>query len=60
MQDVGFYGVETCRSQRHSVPCLGVVEQRNTGVLSLIDHTHSSATELSCDFVVGHGLADHV
>jgi hypothetical protein len=30
------------------------------GVLCLIDHTHPTAAELLCDFVVGDGLADHV
>ncbi len=29
------------------------------GVLGLVDHTHSTATELYQDFVVGDGLADH-
>jgi len=29
------------------------------GVLSLVDHTHSTAAQFLCDFVVGNGLADH-
>ncbi len=29
------------------------------GVLSLVDHTHPTATQFLCDFVVGDGLADH-
>ena len=29
------------------------------GVLGLVDHTHTTATQLLCDFVVGDGLADH-
>ncbi len=28
-------------------------------VLRLVDHTHPTAAELLCDFVVGNGLADH-
>ncbi len=30
-----------------------------TGVFRLVDHTHATATELLCDFVVGDGLVDH-
>ncbi len=29
-------------------------------VFSLVDHTHPTAAELLCDFVVGDGLVDHV
>jgi len=29
------------------------------GVLSLVDHTHPTAAQLLCDFVVGDGLVDH-
>ncbi len=28
-------------------------------VFRLVDHTHPTATQLLCDFVVGDGLADH-
>ncbi len=30
------------------------------GVLGLVDHTHPTATQFLCDFIVGDGLADHV
>ncbi len=30
-----------------------------SSVLSLVDHTHSTTTQLLCDLVVGDGLADH-
>ena len=30
------------------------------GVLSLVDHTHSTTAELLCDPVVGDGLIDHI
>ena len=29
------------------------------GVLGLINHTHPTAAQFLCDFVVGDGLADH-
>ncbi len=45
-------------SQQLSAAAQGHIATQS-GVLRLVDHTHPSATQLLCDFVVGDGLVDH-